>query len=85
MDKWAYGRALGLVAPKVVSGASAAAPATRDLALLLCSLHTLIPYIPDADAVLNAANIPQPPSVATCPPSEVSAATCGMFMVIGGN
>lgn len=69
MEVWAYGRVLGNSSqPKTQNSAG---PATRDVVLLLTSLHTLVPYIPGPEAVLNGSNLPQPLSSATCPPAEV--------------
>lgn len=73
VDLWAYGRAMGHAAPRVVAGTGmpSQGPVPRDLVLLLSTLHQLVPYIPGPEAVISSAALPQPPSASTCPPSEV--------------
>lgn len=80
VDLWAYGRALGQVAPRVPSGTGMPqhqqGPVPRDLLLLLSTLHQLVSYIPGPDAVLDSAALPQPLSVSACPSSEVGGGSC---------
>jgi hypothetical protein len=80
VDVWAYGRTLGLVAPKVQTGAAPSGPAPRDLMVLLSSLHLLLPYVPGPAAIVDCAALPQPLSCKTCPAAEV---TCLLLWTFG--
>ena len=72
VQKWAFDRPATGSRQQQTMGVPPSAPLPRDLVLLLCSMHSILAYIPGPDAVLNPDSLPQPPSSTTCPPVEVS-------------